>query len=102
MSIRAYDKFNVIIIVEAAGKTLGIIVDQVRDVLSIDKDSVQPPIDFEGNIDNVYVEGMAKVGERLVVVVDIDKMLSNWILKTDSICWNYINIFKMFCQDIVM
>lgn len=77
MSIRAYDKFNVIIIVEAAGKTLGIIVDQVRDVLSIDKDSVQPPIDFEGNIDNVYVEGMAKVGERLVVVVDIDKMLSN-------------------------
>ena len=77
MPIRAYDKFNVIIIVEAAGKTLGIIVDQVRDVLSIDKDSVQPPIDFEGNIDNVYVEGMAKVGERLVVVVDIDKMLSN-------------------------
>lgn len=41
-----YDKFNVIIIVEAAGKTLGIIVDQVGDVLSIDKDSVQPPIDF--------------------------------------------------------
>ena len=77
MSIREYDKFNVIIIVEAAEKTLGIIVDQVKDVLSIDKKAIQPPIDFEGTIDNVYVEGMAKVGERLVVIVDIDKMLMN-------------------------
>lgn len=77
MNIREYDKFNVIIIVEAAEKTLGIIVDQVKDVLSIDKKGIQPPIDFEGTIDNVYVEGMAKVGERLVVIVDIDKMLAN-------------------------
>lgn len=77
MNIREYDKFNVIIIVEAAEKTLGIIVDQVKDVLSIDKKGIQPPIDFEGTIDNVYVEGMAKVEERLVVIVDIDKMLAN-------------------------
>lgn len=77
MSVREYDKFNVIIIVEAAEKTLGIIVDQVKDVLSIDKNAIQPPIDFEGSIDNAYVEGMAKVGERLVVMVNIDKMLAN-------------------------
>ena len=77
MSVREYDKFNVIIIVEAVEKTLGIIVDQVKDVLSIDKNAIQPPIDFEGSIDNAYVEGMAKVGERLVVMVNIDKMLAN-------------------------
>ena len=77
MEAKEYDKFNVIIIVEAADRVLGIIVDQVKDVLSIDKAEIQPPIDFEGTIDNIYIEGMSKVGDRLVVVVDIDKMLAN-------------------------
>lgn len=77
MEEKEYDKYNVIIIVEAVDRIMGIIVDHVKDVLSIEKSEIQPPVDFEGVIEDGYIDGMAKVGDRLVVVVDIDKMFKN-------------------------
>lgn len=76
MSIKDYDKFTVIIIVETTEKTLGMVVDQVQDVVNIDKESIQPPIEFAGVIDDEYIDGMSKVGEKLIVVLDIDKLIN--------------------------
>lgn len=76
MSVKAYDKFTVIIIVETSEKILGMVVDQVQDVLNIDKTSIQPPIEFAGVIGDEYIEGMSKVGDKLIVVIDIEKLIN--------------------------
>ncbi len=76
MEVKTYDKFTVIIIIETHEKTMGIIVDQVQDVVNIEKNNIQNIIDFEGNIDSEYIDGMAKVGEKLVVVLDVEKLIN--------------------------
>ena len=54
---------------------MGLIVDAVSDVLSIPKADIQPTPDFGSQVDARYINGMAKAGEKLVVLLDIDRVL---------------------------
>jgi purine-binding chemotaxis protein CheW len=75
MSKTQYTPFTVIIVVKVGAKIMGLIVDAVSDVLNIPRADVQPTPDFGGEVDARFISGMAKVGERLVVLLDIDTAL---------------------------
>lgn len=72
----AYNQFTVIIVVQVGAKTVGLVVDAVSDVLNIPPKDVQPTPDFGSQVDARFVSGLAKAGEHLVVLLDIEKVLA--------------------------
>jgi purine-binding chemotaxis protein CheW len=70
-----YDQFTVIIVLTVGAKVMGLVVDAVSDVLNIPHADIQPPPDFGAQVDARYINGMAKAGEKLVVLLDIDRLL---------------------------
>jgi purine-binding chemotaxis protein CheW len=75
MAEAAYNQFTVIIVVRVGAKTVGVVVDAVSDVLNIPVKDVQPTPDFGAQVDARFISGLAKTGDRLVILLDIDKVL---------------------------
>jgi purine-binding chemotaxis protein CheW len=56
-------------------RVLGLVVDAVADVRSITAGTIQPPPEF-GRIDLDYIRGMAVLDERMLVILDIERLLA--------------------------
>jgi purine-binding chemotaxis protein CheW len=55
---------------------MGIIVDEVSEVLDIEKDQIEPPPSFGADIRTDFILGMGKVNQRVVTMLDIDRVLT--------------------------
>ena len=66
-----------IMVVNVAGKTIGIIVDAVSEVLRISKDQIAPPPPTVAGLGREYLTGLVKLANRLLILLDIDKILSD-------------------------
>jgi purine-binding chemotaxis protein CheW len=73
---RAYDKFTVIIVVTVGTHIIGLVVDAVSDVLDIARSEIRPAPELGHREDMRFISGMAHVGERLVVLLDIATLLA--------------------------
>ena len=71
-----YTMFTVIIVVVVREKIMGLVVDAVSDVLNIDKKDIQPPPQFGASVDVSFLNGIGKSGEKLVALLDMDRLLS--------------------------
>jgi purine-binding chemotaxis protein CheW len=75
-----YTSTTVVIVVNVAvtdgSRPIGIVVDAVRDVLTIPPEDIRPAPDFGATIDDDYITGLAKVDEKMVLVLDTDRLLS--------------------------
>lgn len=69
------DKQNRIVVVEIQGTVLGFIVDAVSEVLRIPADTVEPPPRL-GLVEREYVSGVGKLGDRLLILLDADRLMS--------------------------
>ncbi len=56
--------------------TMGIIVDEVSDVLDIDRDQIEPPPSFGANVRTDFILGMGKVDQKVMTMLDIDRVLT--------------------------
>lgn len=65
-----------IIQVEVGTIKLGLIVDAVTEVLTITAGMVEPPSPVIASIDTEFIQGVVKAGERLIILVDLEKVLS--------------------------
>jgi len=65
-----------IVIVRMGGRVLGLVVDEVSEVIYMKTDQVEETPDTVKGRDVEYLKGVGKVGERLIVILDIDKVLS--------------------------
>jgi len=65
-----------ILIVENVGKMVGLLVDAVSEVVKVAPDAIEPPPDMISSIGVEYVTGVVKAGARLIVMLDLDKVLS--------------------------
>ncbi|HET9958146.1 MAG TPA: chemotaxis protein CheW [Polyangiaceae bacterium] len=70
-----YNKFNVIIVFSFGEKAFGVIVDAVSDVLDVTAAEVRPPPEFTARSDSRFISGMATVGEKLVVLLDVARLM---------------------------
>ena len=75
MEAAEYTAFTVIIVLTVGTKVMGLIVDAVSDVLNIPKTDIQATPDFGAQVDARFISGMAKAGDKLVVLLDIDRVL---------------------------
>ena len=65
-----------IVVVEMNGTLVGMIVDAVSEVLRVPVESVEPPSPIVTTVDSAFITGIAKVGERLIILLDLEKVLS--------------------------
>ncbi len=65
------------IIVVNVGTETGIVVDTVEEVADIKDEQIEPPPEFGSQIDTRFILGLGKVGERVKILLDIDRILSD-------------------------
>jgi purine-binding chemotaxis protein CheW len=65
-----------IVVVEMGGATVGIVVDGVSEVLRVNAEAIEPPSPIVTTVDSAFIRGIAKVSERLVILLDLGKVLS--------------------------
>lgn len=71
----AYDQFTVVIILSIAGRTVGIVVDGVSDVISLSGAHIKEPPDLGTHLDSSYLVGVATTESRMLLLVDIEKLV---------------------------
>jgi purine-binding chemotaxis protein CheW len=64
-----------LIVVEAAGRTVGLMVDEAREFVVIPEAAVQPPNTSISGLSGHYLEGVATIGDRLVLVLDLETVI---------------------------
>ena len=72
-----YNLFTVVIILNVAKRVVGIVVDGVSDVIALTPDQIKPSPEFSTAMDTQYITGLGTVDERMIIVVDIERLLSS-------------------------
>jgi purine-binding chemotaxis protein CheW len=75
MSDPRYDKFTVIVLVRLRSKVVGLVVDAVSDVLDLRSATIERPPELVTDAETAFIRGMATIGERLVMLVDVDQII---------------------------
>ena len=71
-----YDQFTVVIILNVAGRVVGMVVDAVSDVIALAPGELRPAPDFASSFDTQYITGLGTVDERMLILVDIEKLMT--------------------------
>jgi purine-binding chemotaxis protein CheW len=71
-----YNQFTVVIILNVAGRVVGMVVDSVSDVIQLDAGQIKPAPDFSSAFDTKYITGLGTVDERMLILVDIERLMS--------------------------
>lgn len=71
-----YDDRTCIIIVEMGALVIGMIVDNVADVLTIPPENIVPPPEVRTGYQNRYIQGIGKVGKEVKLLLDCDRFLN--------------------------
>ena len=71
-----YTMFTVIVVVVVRERIMGLVVDSVSDVLNISKQDIQAPPEFGAKVDVSVLTGIGKSGDKLVALLNIDRLLS--------------------------
>jgi purine-binding chemotaxis protein CheW len=71
-----YNQFTVVIILNIQDRVVGMVVDSVSDVISLTADQIKPAPDM-GALNTDYVVGLGTVDERMIILVDIDRLMSS-------------------------
>ena len=72
---REYDSRTCIVVVEINNMVMGLVVDRVSEVMEIPETNIAPPPQFTKSSKHHYIKGMAKVGETVKLILDIEKLL---------------------------
>src|SRR6202158_4188683 len=75
----SFDSATVVIVVRVAGargeRIVGLVVDAVSDVYSFSDENIQPPPEAVGSLDQMFVLGLAKLEDKLVIILDIERLV---------------------------
>ena len=72
-----YDQFTVVIILNIAGRVMGMVVDSVSDVTTLTPEQVKPAPEMGTTFDSDYLIGLGTLNERMLILVDIDQLMSS-------------------------
>jgi purine-binding chemotaxis protein CheW len=86
----AYDNSTVIIVVNVLGedsqRIMGLVVDGVSDVLTLSQELIKQVDNLSSGIDVKYIDGMASVNENLVVLLNVNKLLTTEMAAVSQVC----------------
>jgi purine-binding chemotaxis protein CheW len=74
----AYNSFTVVIVLNVKGRVVGAVVDSVSDVLELALENIRPaPEMASSSVDTAFITGIASVGERMLILMDIESLMSS-------------------------
>lgn len=73
----SYTEFTVVIILNLGGRVVGAVVDGVSDVIALSDNVVKPTPEFGAAVDTAYIDGLAALDERMLILVDIERLMNN-------------------------
>ncbi|WP_018132539.1 chemotaxis protein CheW [Effusibacillus pohliae] len=76
LGTETYTDTTRIIIVAVNEMEVGLIVDSANDVIDISSDSIEPPPEIVGGVRAAYLEGVAKLQDRLLILLNLEKVLN--------------------------
>lgn len=65
-----------IVIIAVNDMEVGLIVDSANDVIDVDSDAIQDPPEIVGGVRAKYLQGVAKLGDRLLVLLNLQEVLN--------------------------
>lgn len=68
-----------IVVLQVQSKVFGIRVDAVTEVLRLDSESIEPPPPIALGMDSHFIRGVGKIGERLLILLDLDHIMGGEI-----------------------
>jgi purine-binding chemotaxis protein CheW len=71
-----YSQFTVVIILNVCGRVIGMVVDGVSDVVDLSPEQIHAAPEFGASLDIQYLQGMATLDGRMVILVDIERLMS--------------------------
>jgi len=71
-----YDAFTVVVILRLARRVIGVVVDGVSDVMALRAQDVKPAPQLGSVVESSFIEGLGTGGDRMVLLLDIEKLLS--------------------------
>ena len=74
MGLTEPTRMHVVIIVVAGGRTIGLLVDAVSDIISVEPDSIRPVPEMGSTAEQSLIEGLIAMGERMVTLVSLDAL----------------------------
>ncbi len=84
LEAKEYGATTVVIVVKVydneAERTMGLIVDAVSEVYNIAGEELKPAPDFGAALRTDYVKGIATVDEKMLILLDVDELISNGLL----------------------
>jgi len=72
-----YDETTVVIILNVAGRVVGMVVDGVSDVTTLKSDEIKAAPEFGSSLDTKYLQGLGTADERMIILVDIEKLMTS-------------------------
>ena len=66
-----------VIVLNVAGRVVGIVVDSVSDVLELADDDIKPRPEVPAALDARFITGLGKIGERMLILLDIEAMIKS-------------------------
>lgn len=76
-AVAEYNEFTVVIILNLKSRVVGIVVDSVSDVMEIPPDALRPRPDIESIIDTSCITALGAVGERMLILLDIEQLMTS-------------------------
>jgi purine-binding chemotaxis protein CheW len=74
-----YTPLTVVVVLQTSdshkSRTMGVVVDSVSDVITVDKTKIQDAPDFGTKVSNEFINGLVSVNERMVMLLNVDKLL---------------------------
>jgi purine-binding chemotaxis protein CheW len=84
MEPRVYDKFSVIIVMTVGPRAVGVLVDAVSDVVNLKLSDIELAPEFGNRIDMSLIEGMARSGDKFIIILAIEKVVAGVNIKTEA------------------
>ena len=72
-----YDSFTVVIVLNIGSRIVGMVVDAVSDVITLTPEQLRPVPAFNSSIQGEHLLAIGAVGERMLILVDIEKLMSS-------------------------
>ncbi len=76
LAVAPVSKDTRIVVAEMGGAQVGMIVDAVSEVLKVPEAAIEPPSPLVTTIDSAFLSGIAKVGSRLIILLDLEQVLA--------------------------
>lgn len=81
MQPRPYDDRTCVIVVNIQDTTIGLVVDEVREVMDIPADQIEPPPKISLKSSSKFIKGLGKVGDNVTIILDVQRLLLEEDLK---------------------